>query len=55
MTADDDLQPKEREILVLLTGLCAAPERDELRIAALRALLEDVQAALDRERDHGQG
>lgn len=34
-----DLQAKERGILQLLTGLCVASERDELRIAELLARL----------------
>ena len=50
---DDDLQAREREILALLTGLCAAPERDELHIAGLRLLLADVQEQI-KARDQGR-
>jgi hypothetical protein len=51
--ADEDLDAKQREIVALLSGLCAAPERDELRIAALRALLADVQEQIQA-RDLGR-
>lgn len=49
----DALQAKDREILELLTGLCAAPERDALAIAGPRALLADVQKQI-KDRGHGQ-
>ena len=49
----DDLQAREREILELLTGLCAAPERNELAIAGLRLLLAEVQEQI-KARDQGR-
>ena len=51
---DEDLDSKQREIVELLSGLCASPERNELAIAGLRLLLADVQEqikARDQDRD----
>jgi hypothetical protein len=44
---DEDLEA------TLLTGLCAAPERDELAITGLRLLLADVQEQI-QVRDPGR-
>lgn len=55
MTDDDPHAKEEREILELLAGLCSQRERDELRIAALRALLADVRGQQAHQRGQGEG
>jgi hypothetical protein len=50
---DENLDAKQREILDLLSGLCAAPERNELAIAGLRLLLTNVQEQI-KARDQGR-